>query len=62
MVQPVGTVQTYELAVATDAIEYVLPVLPEQAMVLPVIGPGAPGIDTTGVTERVVAELFPQSF
>ena len=40
----------------------VLPVLPEQANVFPVIGPGVPGIETTGVTAKVVAVLVPQSF
>ena len=39
-----------------------MPVLPAQANVLPVIAPGAPGIETTGVTFRLVAVLLPQSF
>lgn len=40
MVQPVGTVQVYEVALDTEAMLYVNPEVVGQTVVVPVIAPG----------------------
>ncbi len=58
---PEGTVQVYEVAPVTVAMEYTLPEPAAQAFVSPEIAPGVAGIEDEIVIARVFAALIPQA-
>ena len=59
MLHPVGTVQLYDVALATAVIEYVCPVRPGHCGVVPVIVPGVAGVPGLTVTAKLFDALVP---
>ena len=62
IVQPVGTVQLYEVALGTAVMLNTNPVTPGQTGVVTEIIPGVAGVPGFTVTGNVWAELVPHEF